>query len=222
MRRTRIALAALSLSLLSALPARANVLLSDNFDLDLKTSQLNAPSLLNWTVDSGTVDYVRSGDFGIACAGGAGGCVDMDGSSSASGRLLSKASFSLSNNVLYTLSLDVSGNQRTGSAGTDTFQIGILDMTSNTAEYNVTTSWNFDAPFVTSHFSFTNGFGLDPTHDYRIFLQQLGPGDNIGVIVDNLLFTDNILVTVPEPSSVALVLTALGLAASAGRRRRDA
>ena len=67
------------------------------------------------------MDLVHSGDFGITCFGGAGSCVDLDGSTNASGTLNS-VSFAFSAGQSVTLSWELSGNQRGG--GPDEFNAG--------------------------------------------------------------------------------------------------
>lgn len=81
---------------LTTLPTQAaTILFQDDFDTDNATSVPNFNAFNNWTVSSGTVDYVRSGDFGISCVGGAGGCVDLDGSTADGGRMTSVESLTL-------------------------------------------------------------------------------------------------------------------------------
>lgn len=64
-----------------AAPAQAGVVYSNNFDSENGgNTALNYNGFNGLTVTNGTVDLVKSGDFGIICAGAAGACVDLDGS----------------------------------------------------------------------------------------------------------------------------------------------
>ena len=108
-------------SLLVATTAQAQVLLSDSFTgLNGGNSQLNYTAFPNWTVLAGTVDLIKSGDFGITCAGGTGSCVDMDGSRSAAGTIGTQTFF-FGAGETFTLSFDLSGNQRGGAQ--DSFSV---------------------------------------------------------------------------------------------------
>ena len=77
---------------------------------------MNFNGLINWTVSGGTIDYIRSGGFGIACVGGTGGCLDMDGSTGNAGRITSRQLFTFDSGVQYFIELMLSGNQRGAQA----------------------------------------------------------------------------------------------------------
>jgi PEP-CTERM motif-containing protein len=210
------AIAGFGLAMAVAQNGEAAVLLSDNFDADSSSSVLNFNGFINWTVDSGTVDYIRSGDFGINCVGGAGGCVDSDGSSSDAGRLVSKATFTreLGSNVA--ISLDVSGNQRGGTS--DLLNIGLIDTATN-----LTFSINacFRAPsdsYSACNVTFT--VINDAFTTYRVFIEGLG-NDNIGAVFDNFVLQGELATAqVPEPGALALIV--IGLAGFGFSRRKRA
>lgn len=72
---------------LASLPASAAVVFSSSFDAENGcNSALNYAGWSGWTVSNGSVDLVRSGNFGITCRGGSGSCVDLDGSTGDAGR----------------------------------------------------------------------------------------------------------------------------------------
>ena len=93
----------------------AGVIFQDNFDAEAGgagSSSLNYSAFSNWGVSDGTVDVVSNGGWGIGCVGGAGKCIDLDGSTGNAGTLTSTLLSLAAGN--YTLSFDISGNQRGG------------------------------------------------------------------------------------------------------------
>lgn len=182
---------------LATLPTQAaTILFQDNFDTDSASSVLNFNAFNNWTISNGTVDYIRNGGFGISCVGGAGGCVDLDGSTGNGGRMTSNATFTLLANEIYRFSLNVSGNQRNGAP--DSFTFGFLGLGAEFTPAPVPANDPFDTYTLT-----VGGFsGAAP-----LFLET-SSADNVGVIIDNVLLecltcqNGNV---VPEPSALALL-----------------
>jgi hypothetical protein len=188
--------------------AQRAVVFSDNFDTGSATTALNFNAFNNWTVvnhPAETVDYLRSGSFGISCAGGTGGCVDLDGSSGSPGRMVSNTIFSFEPGVQYVLSALVSGNQR--GVPNDTFVMGIEGGPSVTY------------PGISPSSPFTNlliGFTLGGPLTGRLFVEDSNAvGDFFGPILDNVSLSDNR--ALPEPGTLGLLgFTLAGLAL--GRR----
>jgi hypothetical protein len=195
-----------------AAPSQATLLFADDFDADAGGNVLNFNSLLHWNVLGGTIDYIRSGGYGISCSGGAGGCIDMLGSTGTAGMLVSKQSFHLLPGVAYTLSAQVSGNQR-GAAAND-FTYGFVDAVTG----NLFASGTQYAIPAADPFGPT-GLGVQvggSARDLRLFFQSAGT-NNMGPILDNVSFSDN-LSAIPEPGALALL--GLGAVALAVVRRR--
>jgi len=160
-------------------------------------------------VSNGTVDYIKSGGFGVNCIGGAGGCIDLDGSTGNGGRMTSKQTFNLLANETYRLIINVSGNQRGGA--NDEVSWGLV--TSGGASLSGIAP---GAAFTAQ--DFTSSSNLARVE--QLFIET-SSNDNVGVIIDNVLFE---CVTcgpnnVPEPTALGLLglgLAGLGLA----RKRR--
>ena len=209
-----VAIAAATAGLLGAASSQAGVIFSDNFDADATASILNFNALINWTVDQGTVDYIRSGGFGIGCAGGTGGCIDTDGSTGDAGRLLSRQVFTFTSGVQYFIDMMLSGNQRNGSA--DSVDFGLVDVNTGALLGATVGPIAGNAPFglVTGTF-----LGANAPGSYRLYVAGVGR-DNVGAILDNFVLRDK-TTTVPEPGTLALAAFAL-LGAVVARRRRVA
>ncbi len=196
-----------------AAPAQAStVLFQDNFNTDRASSALNFTGLLNWSVSDGTIDYIRSGDFGINCVAGSGGCIDMDGSTGNAGRLTSLSAFSLSGTETYFIEALVSGNQRLTS-GSDSIIVGLIDVATNSVVQSATYGGIVPGdPFTLRQLVATGYSG-----SFRMFFEGVG-GDNVGVILDDVVLRT--AGTVPTPGTSALA--ALALLAALGVRRRAA
>lgn len=209
-----VAIAAAASGLLGAASSQAGVIFSDNFDADATTSSLNFNSLINWMVDQGTIDYIRSGGFGIGCAGGTGGCIDTDGSSGDAGRLLSKQVFTFTAGVSYYIDMLLSGNQRNGAA--DSVDFGLVDVNTGALIGATVGPMAANSPFspITGMF-----LGSVATGSYRLYVAGVG-NDNVGAILDNFVLRDN-TTSLPEPGTLALAAFAL-LGAVTARRRRVA
>lgn len=181
--------------------ANAGVILSDNFDA--------APLALNWPGDAvftslgtggATTDLIGAPGF-FDMLPGNGRYVDMDGSTFVSGILQSVASFGPGD---YTLSFRLAGNQRNVAPRAVNVLLGTDLIASVTLAANV--------PFTLFTYNFTSTTGGNLT-----FAQQ-GPGDNQGSLLDD------VTLSVPEPTTLAMAIGALLsiLGLSFLRRRADA
>lgn len=221
---------------LASLPASAAVVFSTPFDAENGgNSALNYTGWSGWTVSNGSVDLVRSGNFGITCRGGSGSCVDLDGSTGDAGQFTT-AYFNFNAGDLVRGDWYLSGNQRNGSAESNLFQSFDLDAATTLANLivdlgaggvqNIGTvsgvtgvSWS---PGIAAGSTFLHyGFEFTATAagSLRLNFHQSG-GDNVGAILDDVTLSITPRSTeVPEPGSWGLALAALGGLVAARRRR---
>ncbi len=196
-------------------PAQAAVIFSDNFDADFGSSALNFNGLINWTSSNGTIDYIRSGGYGIGCVGGSGGCLDLDGSTGNAGRITSTQVFSFDDELQYYIDLALSGNQRGGA--TDSVLFGIRNVDTAAELSTVVGPLAPNAPFSITSWGFSGLSG-----NWQLFVEGIG-GDNIGAILDNYsLRHDDVAAAVPLPGSLSLLGLGLALVAFASTRQRKA
>lgn len=221
--------AAIALAAIAA-PVSAGVLYSNDFDSENGgNTHLNYNGFNGLTVTDGTVDLVKSGDYGITCPGGAGACVDLDGSTGDSG-LTSSGSYAFSAGQRIDLSFLFSGNQRGGA--NDAFQVRFNLDGIHTGTYGYQSSSFGNATFAlnanTLGFQLNNiASGFGPT-DFTVWFIADNAGtatfsfldlgnDNVGIVIDNL-----VLAAVPEPSTWAMLILGFGVIGAAARRRRAA
>lgn len=197
----------------ATLPAGAAVIFQDGFDTDNAGTVLNFSGLANWTVGDGTIDYIRSGGYGIDCVGDTGGCLDMDGSTSNAGRITSRQIFTFDAGTDYFIDIALSGNQRDGAS--DSVVFGLVNADTGGLLQTTVGALAPGAPFdvFTSQYL---GSALAGSN-WRLFVEGVG-GDNIGAILDNYVLRDDASNSVAEPATVALL--GLGLAGLAASRRR--
>lgn len=196
--------AAFAISILFLAPtssAVAAVVFDDDFAEFGSTpgfTSINQATLDNFSIVDGSVDAFTNTGFSLACPST--GCLDLDGTTGNAGRLES-VGVNLTSGLTYTLSLNLSGNQRNAAVETLTFGLlgtgGVLASES----LNVLSNSGF---FLTSL-----DFTATATTVAQIFIDHDG-GDNFGIILDRVTLTSNTVSTVPLPA--ALPLLALGLA----------
>ena len=234
--KTSVSLAALTLcaALSAASAAEATVLASNNFDAENGgASALNYTGFSNLTVTGpagATVDLIRQPAFGLACAGGSGSCVDLDGSTGVGGTL-NTAFFAFEAGDTLTLAFDLSGNQR--DATTDGFFAGF-----NFGSLTQAPGGHFGGGYGDITFGAAVGTGIDrdsfiagtvhtfSNYEISFTAGQAGTAqafvgtssrDNIGPLVDNVRLSTS---AVPEPATWAMMIMGFGLVGSAARRRR--
>lgn len=237
------AVSVVAMALASAAPSQAAVVLFDNFDGENGgASTLNYAGFANFTVSGGTVDIIGNGGFGIGCAGGAGSCVDLDGSTGNGATLTTTSFYSFNAGDLVTLSILLSGNQRGGAA--DEFSFG-FNTSVATAFNNVIITGPFGpAPLPIGNLGpgFFLGSGRpnaalglvasgEPYTPYSISFVAGNAGtlnafagtasaDNIGPVLDNFSLSIGAAGAVPEPATWAMMIFGFGLTGAAMRRRK--
>jgi len=173
---------------------------SDNFDT-YAVDQLNWVAQGGWTVAGGTVDIIGAGGGWDFFAGVGGKFVDLDGSSVQPGTM--SHDVALTGGVAYIASFDLAGSQRAGYDSGNTVAVAF-----GGASQNFTLA-TFD-PFQTFSLSFT------PTTTGIYALSFFNQGrDNVGALLDDVQ-----IAAVPEPESVALMLTGLAALGFVARWRQ--
>ncbi len=167
----------------------------------------NFAALDQFTITRGTVDLFGDGGFGLSCPST--GCLDLDGSTSAAVRMETAALGFLAG-VDYTLSFNISGNQRGGAD--DTLTVGIDN---GILADQVLTRAPAD-PYGVVSYMFT--VAADTTG--KLFFDHAG-GDNLGILLDRVdIVGEGGAAVVPLPATLPLIVGALGLMGFAGARRR--
>ncbi len=190
-----------------AVAANALELFFDDFD-EITTSQLNFTGLDNFTVTDGSVDAFVNGGFGLLCPSL--GCLDLDGSTLAAGRIESNTVFAFEGGKTYKLELNLSGNQR--GAADDFLTFGITGFGSSGFPSGATD------PFEPRGLTFSSGAAFSG----RLFVEN-GGGDNYGAILDSVRLIEveegnGDPGVVPLPATLPLVVGALGLFGLVRRR----
>ena len=172
---------------------------SDNFNTENGgTYLLNYTGFANWTIVDGTVDLIGEGSpWDFFPGEGYGLYVDLDGSTSNPGQMLTSSSFDLQPGT-YELSFDLAGNQRDTNPEIVTVLVAVGSL------LNQTYSLNKDDPFTT----FTETIVVSSATTASLSFENSG-GDNIGMLLDNVSL-------VPEPTTLCL----LGLGGLLLRRRK--
>ena len=216
--------------------ARAGVVFSDSFNSENGgQSSLSYTGFSNFSVAYGSVDLIKSGDYGIGCAGGSGACVAFPSAQRFAGSIQSLSSYAFAAGDQVTLSFDLSGDhlgasqERIDAALFFGSTISIANFTLGGAFGNAN-----QGSFVTNGFSFGGPFGFTPAFQtYTLGFQALAPStiqfrlgggssnpQSIGLILDNVSLSITSPGVVPEPATWALMIGGFGMAGAMLRRRK--
>lgn len=179
--------------LFAASLAQAAPVFQDDFDANSVGANM-VPG--GWTVTDGSVDIVGPGFWDMIP--GSGNYIDLDGSTVDAGLL--SVSLSLTAGTPYLLAFDLAGNQRNNGYETVTVTFGTASLA---ASLPIETGWT---AYTLSFTPLTSGL-------YTLGFQNSG-GDNHGMLLDNVS-----VAAVPEPGTLAMLLSGLGMIGLIARRR---
>ncbi|WP_416907637.1 MAG: PEPxxWA-CTERM sorting domain-containing protein [Polymorphobacter sp.] len=205
------------MAIASASSAQAVTLFSQDFDTLPTTLITN--SVPGFTVSTNVDIVAMPNTFGIACAGGSGACIDLDGTRSAATITTDAIAFKAGQRI--NISFDVSGSQR-GSAS-DGFSFN-TSFAAPTALTGLTVLSGFTSLTGTGPYTETIA-GTRPFLTYALSFIPTTAGslalsfgttsaDNVGPMLDNVVVSQ-----VPEPASWAMLIAGFGLIGAAMRRR---
>ncbi|HIK06056.1 MAG TPA: PEP-CTERM sorting domain-containing protein [Trichormus sp. M33_DOE_039] len=196
----------LSVGLFTSSSAKAAVLIQDNFDVE--TLGLNYNSFANWNVTDGTVDLIGNPNF-FDLIPGNGRYVDLDGSTANSGILASKTAFNFNAGDVVNLVFDLAGNRRDGQSDSVTVSLGSL--------FNETFTLASNQGFTT----FTRTINVTSATTANLAFAGAG-GDNIGLLLDDVILESTAPTSVPEPASILglLAFGALGIGSLSQRQQQ--
>lgn len=188
--------------------AQALIIFEDDFNSENGgSSAINYDSFANWNVVNGSVDIVSSGGWGLS---GDGSFVDLDGSTSDSGRLVSKQRFTFESGVNYRFSFRLSGDQRNDGENYIRSIITSIEVPlDGSVPHYVNQFIAMDSNDGWTDYSFDFlGQGLDGRIVFRADIRD-NYNDNVGLLLDDVVLET---VEVPEPGTIALLgLGLLGL-----------
>lgn len=195
--------AAVALAMASSLSQGA-VVLSENFESVAAGTYFTGDNVGAFFVQSGSVDVLDPSFAGTLCtsAGGAVKCIDQDGTGS--GATFSSTAFFSAG--VYDLFFDIAGSQR-GDTNLTTLFFG-----DQIIPYLLPSGAAFASQAV---------LGVNVLSSSRIVFDNTTSADNVGNLLDNVRLELREPNSVPEPSTLALLVPALLGIGIALRRRRD-
>lgn len=228
-------------AVLVAVPASASTVFSETFDAENgggSAANYTGFSTLQYRFGPSEADLIRNGDGGIACAGGAGSCLALDGTRAGGGyEIWTRNAYAFNPGDTVTFKLDVGGNAN--SVSPDLFSFGV-SFDGNLVVRDVTLTDRNGTFVIAAGDFFSSGFGSgqavkgsDPFFTYALSFTAVSAGmvrpvfgipglfvgsdDAIGPVADNLLL--DIDAAIPEPASWALMIAGFAMTGGAVRRR---
>jgi hypothetical protein len=169
--------------------ASAATLLSDNFNAENSgIGAGNYTGFVNWNVTRGSVDLIGNGSVDFFFPDN-GLYLDLDGSTSAAGKLESKNTYSFNAGDTINLDFKLAGSQR-GDVNSVTVSLGSL--------YNEV----FTLPSATPFTTITRSFIVASATSTGLIFDHAG-SDNFGLFLDNVVLSSTSASTaVPEPFTI--------------------
>ena len=208
----RLLTAGLAAVLLPLPAVHASTVFSSDFDAEGDArSAVNFGAFQNFSVEDGAVDYIGARNpWGLKCADGSSGCVDLDGTKSSKiASLFVSRPINLETGR-YVLEFDLGGSQR--AARRDTVEVSVGDLLRSQS-----ISLAGDAPW--RRYSF--GFDVASLTAASISFRSPGHSDYIGLLLDNVsLSAVTPAAETPLPASLPLLVAGLAGLLGLGRRRK--
>lgn len=187
------ALTVMALVLCVHAQAVTTVLLQDDFNSENGGKAcLNYNSFAHWDVTAGTVDLIGNGSFDFYPGNGL--YVDLDGSTNNAGVLTSKDAFEFDSVATYVMAFDLGGAYTRTETNTVRVSLGL----NPTGGGSTISLWSQDITLAANagllHYEIPRTVGSSTTGSIALSFENIYPagktGDNVGLILDNVSWTE--------------------------------